>query len=98
MQASKRNVRTRFMPVYRLNNYLLNNYLVISNAYYTSSFAYFVNSFLNIVIVYFFKGCLVKSEYTKHQPITKQDGKELISTVELNHQPCPSEDVRMQIL
>ena len=27
-------------------------------------FAYVVNSFLNIVIVYFFKGCQVKSEYT----------------------------------
>ena len=86
MQANKRNVRTRVMPVYRLNNYLLNN-----------NIGYFVNSFLNI-IVYFFKGCLVKSEYTKHQRITKQDGKELISTVELNHRPCPSEDVKMQIL
>ena len=32
--------------------------------YNRSFFAYHVNSFLNIVIVYFFKGCQVKSEYT----------------------------------
>ena len=57
-------------------------------------FAYLVNSFLNIVI--FFKGCQVKSEHTNHQPMTEQDGKELLSTKD-HHQPCPWEDVMMQI-
>ena len=54
-----------------------------------------MNRVLNTVIVDFFKGC--QSEYTNHQKMTEQDEKELISTKELNHKPCPS-DVKMQIL
>ena len=48
-------------------------------------FAWLVNSFLNIVIVYFSKGCQVKHEYTNHQPMAEQDGKEIVSTQKVRH-------------
>ena len=39
-------------------------------------FAYLLNGFLDIVIVVFFKGCQVKSKYSKSQPMTDKDGKD----------------------
>ena len=45
----------------------------------------------------FFKRCAVKSKYTNHQPMAEQVKKEFISTQEVNHLSCPTEDIKMII-